>query len=250
MELHLTIITGASRGLGHGLAVALNRPGQWLLTLSRRPTVLRVEPGCRHEDWTLDLADAAGAAERLRRWLGAQGGAPPASSTLIHNAAVLSLPAPLAQVPWPELERAVRVNLEAPLLLSAAFLQATASWPGPRKLLFISSGLGRRAMAGSASYCATKAGLDHLARALALEEAQRGAQGARVVSLAPGVIDTDMQVQLRSADAAAFAARATFVQLKQGGQLASPEQAAARVLAYLQRSDFGANPVADVRDPA
>ena len=69
------------------------------------------------------------------------------------------------------------------------------AWPLPRKLLLVSSGLGRRAMAGSASYCAAKAGLDHLARAVALEQAALP-QGARIVSLAPGVIDTDMQLSL------------------------------------------------------
>jgi benzil reductase ((S)-benzoin forming) len=103
-------------------------------------------------------------------------------------------------------------------------------------------------MAGSASYCAAKAGLDHLARALALEEAAKPV-GARVVSLAPGVIDTDMQVQLRHADPARFTERGRFEALHQQGQLDTPAQAAAKLLAYLERPDFGANPVADVRDP-
>ena len=141
----------------------------------------------------------------------------------------------------------MRVGLEAPLLLSAAFLRATAGWTVPRRVLFISSGLGRHAMAGAATYCATKAGLDHLARALALEEATLP-HGAKVVSLAPGVIDTGMQVQLRGADPALFPARERFVALQAAGQLDSPAQAAIKVLAYLGRSDFGANPVADVRD--
>ena len=71
--------------------------------------------------------------------------------------------------------------------------------------------------------------------------------GARVCSLAPGVIDTDMQVQLRGADAAAFPDRGNFERLKSGGQLSSPAGAAQRVLAWLARPDFGAEPVADVR---
>ncbi len=56
-----------------------------------------------------------------------------------------------------------------------------------------------------------------------------------------------MQVQLRGADAQAFPDRANFEQLKSGGQLTSPDEAARRVLAYLARPDFGAEPVADVR---
>ena len=56
-----------------------------------------------------------------------------------------------------------------------------------------------------------------------------------------------MQVQLRSADANAFADRAAFVRLKDSGSLASPEQAARSVLDFLAHKDFGAEPVADVR---
>ena len=102
-------------------------------------------------------------------------------------------------------------------------------------------------MASQAAYCAAKAGMDHFTRCVALEEAQ-APNGARLCSLAPGVIDTDMQVQLRGADAAAFPDRANFEALKAGGQLTSPEEAARRVLAWLARPDFGAEPVADVRD--
>ena len=102
-------------------------------------------------------------------------------------------------------------------------------------------------MAGAASYCAVKAGLDHFSRALALDEA-RQTNGARIVSLAPGVIDTDMQVQLRGADPGVFSEQSTFQQLRDSGQLSSSADTAAGVLAYLQRADFGTQPVADVRD--
>jgi len=68
-----------------------------------------------------------------------------------------------------------------------------------------------------------------------------------VASLAPGVIDTDMQGQLREANAADFPDRDTFVALQRDGQLLSGEAAAARVLAFLARADFGSQPVADVR---
>ena len=102
-------------------------------------------------------------------------------------------------------------------------------------------------MAGSGSYCAAKAGLDHLARAVALEEAAKP-HGARIVSLAPGVIDTDMQVQLRASDAALFPDRVRFVEMKETGQLDSPSIAAAKMLRYLDRADFGTQPVGDVRD--
>ena len=244
MTTPLTLLTGASRGLGLAMARQLAAQGHRLLTISRhRNDTLPAEV----LQWSADLAEPAPVAQELAQWLGAQDPRTLASATIIHNAGVISRLAPLGEVPADDLARALRVGLEAPMLLTGAFLRATAAWGVPRRVLLISSGLGRRAMAGSASYCAAKAGLDHLARALALEEAARP-DGARVVSLAPGVIDTDMQVQLRSADAAQFPERRRFTALKEGGQLDSPEQAAAKVLAFLARPDFGTNPVADVRD--
>ena len=56
-----------------------------------------------------------------------------------------------------------------------------------------------------------------------------------------------MHVQMRSADAKEFPDIGTFVGLKEKGALASPQEAAQRVLAFLERADFGENPVADVR---
>ena len=246
MTQHLTIITGASRGLGLALAEQLLAHGHRVLAIARRTVDVAAVPG-ELIDWQADLADPAPVAARLESWLLAQDATQIASATLINNAGVVSQLAPLSGVASADLSNALRVGLEAPLLLTAAFLRATQAWPSPRKVLLISSGLGRRAMAGSASYCAAKAGMDHLARAVALEEAGKP-NGARIVSLAPGVIDTDMQIQLRAADPKLFPERERFVGLKTGGQLDSPAQAAAKVFRVLHRADFGHEPVADVRD--
>ncbi|HMQ71973.1 MAG TPA: SDR family NAD(P)-dependent oxidoreductase [Rubrivivax sp.] len=250
MNPSIAILTGASRGLGRAMAAQLLQRGRHLLTIARHADpaldTLARERGATLTAWTLDLADAPAAAARLAGWLAAQ---PPADAVLINNAALLSEPAPLRDGRDAELSAAVRVGLEAPLLLSAAFLRATDGWGSDRRVLNISSGLGRRAMAGSASYCAVKAGMDHFSRALAMEESARsdGRRGARIVSLAPGVIDTDMQVQLRGADRTRFPDGAMFEALQTEGRLATPEEAARRVLAFLAREDFGTEPVADVR---
>ena len=245
--MHLTILTGASRGLGHAMTEQLLARGHTVLALSRREPALSGPPGAALQQWAVDLAHAAPVAERLHAWLAALDKERLSSATLINNAGVVSKLAPLSGVASDDLVNALRVGLEAPTLLTAAFLRATDGWTLPRKVVLVSSGLGRHAMAGSASYCAAKAGLDHLARAVALEEASKP-HGARIVSLAPGVIDTDMQVQLRASDPTLFPDRARFVELKETGQLDSPAAAAAKLLAYLDRADFGTQPVGDVRD--
>ncbi len=252
MEQHLYILTGGSRGMGLAMAQQLLQPGHLLLCISRqRNEALAAQAqacGAQLLQWQSDLADGAAVAQRLLDWLGTLNAASLASATLINNAGVIPRIAPLSQADAQDLAHALRVGLEAPMQLSAAFLGRTEGWGIPRKVLNISSGLGRRAMASQAAYCAAKAGMDHFTRCLALDEALKP-QGARVCSLAPGVIDTDMQVQLRGAHAADFPDQGNFRQLQAAGMLSSPQEAAARVLAYLARPDFGANPVADVRDP-
>ena len=245
--MHLTILTGASRGLGRALLVQLLQRGHPVLALSRG----RVDLGSAHPGqlttWSVDLSEAAPVAQRLTAWLAERDISAVTSAALINNAGAVSQLAPLSDVGPADLVNALRVGLEAPTLLTAAFLNATARWTVPRKVVLVSSGLGRRAMAASASYCAAKAGLDHLARAVALEESAKP-NGARIVSLAPGVIDTDMQLQLRSADPTLFPDQHRFAAMKSGGQLDSPATAASKLLTYLDRSDFGSNPVGDVRD--
>ena len=248
----LVILTGASRGLGLAMAEQfLQRPDTFVLGLSRKPSDALMQIACAagstFEQWAQDLADTRAAAAKLQEWLLSRDAAQFMNAILINNAALLTPPGPVEACGDTLLSEAVRVGLESPVLLCAAFLRGTVKWRARKKILNISSGLGRRAMAGSAPYCAVKAGLDNFSRALALDEALKP-NGAKVVSLAHGVIDTNMQLQLRSANAGAFPDKAMFVGLKASGQLASPRDGAARVIAYLDRPDFGSHPVGDVRD--
>jgi NAD(P)-dependent dehydrogenase (short-subunit alcohol dehydrogenase family) len=232
------------------MALQLLQPGRRLLCISRQSDDMLAararEAGAELEQWQQDLADPSAAAVRLRTWLEGLDAKAFDSVTLINNAGTIGRARPLSEALASDLSQALRVGLEAPLLLSAAFLGATKGWRGERKVLNISSGMGRNAMASQASYCAAKAGMDHFTRAVALEE--QGAGAAKIVSLAPGVVDTDMQVELRGSEADMFPDRGRFERLKAEGKLDTPESAAAKVLAYLAREDFGSNPVADVRD--
>ncbi|MEO5658560.1 MAG: SDR family NAD(P)-dependent oxidoreductase [Polaromonas sp.] len=251
MTQHLTLLTGASRGMGLSMARQLLSAGHTVLCISRsEPPALAQhaqQAGATLLQWRHDLADSSTLIERLENWLREQGSTAWRSATLINNAGVIARINPLSQADGIDLARALRVGLEAPMLLTAAFLRATEGWPAERKVLNISSGLGRRPMASQAAYCAAKAGMDHFSRCVALEEALKS-DGAKICSLAPGVMDTEMQLALRNADRAAFPDRDSFARLKSAGQLTSPDEAARRVLAYLARPDFGTQPVADVRD--
>lgn len=246
----LTILTGASRGLGAAIAEQLLHGGAVLLTMSRHPDqaldAKARNAGASLEQWPVDLADGISVSARLEAWLQSQQDSF-SSATLINNAALAGKAGPIGESDAPALAAVLRVGLEAPMLLTRAFLRATRAWSVPRKVVNISSGAGRKPLAGAAAYCAVKAGLDHFSRVVALDETH-GTNAAMIVSLAPGVIDTDMQTELRDSDPRAFPSQPLFAAMKAQGQLTTASDAATKVLAFLDRPDFGAHPVADVRE--
>lgn len=245
------IITGHSRGMGKAMAAQCLARGTNVLGISRTACAsldrAAERSGATLEQWQCDLADGSAAADRLAAWVAGQDPASVTSLALINNAALLAPVQPLHEVPRPDLVMALRVGLEAPVLLTQAFLGASGAWGGNRRVLQISSGLGRSALGSLGSYCAVKAGLDNFSSSIALDQAQLGEHGAKIVSLAPGIIATDMQTQLRSADAVGFPDQHKFIGWHESGSLDSPEVAGRKVLAFLDRSDFGSQVIADVR---
>jgi NAD(P)-dependent dehydrogenase (short-subunit alcohol dehydrogenase family) len=163
---------------------------------------------------------------------------------LINNAGTLGAMAPLQTISQAVITQAITVDLIAPLQLMRTFLGATREGWGQVRVLNISSGMSQRAMAGAALYGASKAGLDHLSRCVALDEARRSS-GAQIVSLAPGVIDTDMQQELRNGDAL-FPDRERYIQMQATGALTPAPDTARQVLAYLHHPLYGSEPVVNL----
>jgi benzil reductase ((S)-benzoin forming) len=170
-------------------------------------------------------------------------------AVLINNAGIVEPVAPLEEVSAADLERNLVVNLVAPMLLMRRFILATEGIAMLRRIVNISSGAGRRPLSGWSAYCASKAGLDMASRVVALE-AQARHRPVEVVSLAPGVIDTDMQATVRSAPEAAFADVERFRKMKEEGQLRTPESVAADILGAEAEGRLRGDAVLDLRSLA
>ncbi|AJG18662.1 SDR family oxidoreductase [Cupriavidus basilensis] len=246
---HLIIITGTSRGLGASLTQALLKPGNRLVCVSRsrNPELERAASASGVKvAWHLqDLSQAGPSAT----WLGSVLDVVEetlASVTLILNAGVIDPIGPIANLREPALVQHLLTNLATPMTMSAAFLSHTERFGCPRKILAISSGAARRPVEGWSAYCASKAGLDMFVRSINAEYAQAPAERAvRAVALAPGVVDTGMQATIRNAD---FAQVQRFRDLKDNDQLASADDTAQRIAAYLERPDFGSTELDDIRN--
>ena len=240
------IVTGHTRGLGAALAERLLARNVAVLGLSRsRHATLSTRFATQLEEIELELAEPA----RVAQWIatgalrsfvsGAQ------TVVLFNNAGMVQPIGPIDGQDAAAIASAVGLNVATPLMLASAVASAAAD-ASDRRIVHISSGAARNAYAGWSIYCATKAALDHHARAVSLD----ANRALRICSLAPGVIDTNMQAEIRGSGEEQFPMRAKFEDLKRNGQLWSPEQCAAQVVDYALGDAFGQTPVADIREIA
>ena len=226
--MHYYIITGASRGLGKALAEeVLRQPDTMVLGVSRHATI--EHPRYQHQP--LDLSDILAVENNLHKVFAPRPDA--ASITLINNAAVLGEIGYAGEVENEHFNFVFDVNLVAPAMLMNTFLSTYAHLSCPRTILNVSSGAAQRAVDGWAAYSASKAALDALTRTIEKEQALRGT-GVRVYSISPGVVNTAMQEQIRSAGSKQFSEVEKFVALHTDTQLADPKEVAQQMLHSLQ----------------
>jgi short-subunit dehydrogenase len=173
------LLTGATGGLGRAIAATLAAKGATVKLSARRPEALEALaaelPGTGHEVLPADLAEP-GAAERLAAQAGEV-------DLLVANA---GLPAsgPLEDFTADQLSRALRVNLEAPMLIAQALFPAMVE-RGSGHLVFVASVNGKAATARTSIYCATKFGIRGFAFGL---RADLRPKGVGVSLISPGFI--------------------------------------------------------------
>lgn len=249
--MEVFFITGASRGIGLALAKELLHENHILVCTARSKNdelaALAEEKGGHLAFIEYDLAETAGL-ESLMDNMIAHMPNYPESVTLINNAGVIDPIGNTEDNPADEIERSIAVNLTAPMILTSAFIRRLKDKHVPKRVVNVSSGAGRHAYAGWSSYCAAKAGLDHYSRAVSLEQ-KREPYGVKIVSVAPGIIDTDMQKTIRSTDRRSFELVDQFKGYKEKGLLSSAGETAKRLVQLVKHKDFSAvDVVIDLRN--
>jgi len=238
------IVSGHSRGLGEAVAEVLLARGASVLGLARHGNERLAArfPGTFAQA-TVDLADATA----IQRWLetGMLGDwlAGARQALLVNNAGTIAPMGPPALQDPNEVARALTLNVTAPLMLAAAFC-AAGSAVADRRILHVSSGAARKPYSGWSIYCASKAALDHHARAVVEDKVA----GLRICSLAPGVLDTEMQAAIRATSLERFPLRDRFAEMQRAGGLVAADDCARRLTDYLLGDAFGTEPTADLRD--
>lgn len=223
LDGRVAVITGASRGLGAGIAAEFARHGLRLGLCARSQPALPA--GDKVVAETLDVVDA-GAVERFCAAVAARFGG---IDLWINNAGILEPVDQLRRVESDDFRRHLEVNVLGVFHGTRAFVRHLRATARPGVLLNISSRAARVPYSGWSAYCAGKAAVDRMTEVVALEESGAGLLTA--YSVAPGIIDTDMQELIRSTDADRFPDVERFKQIKRDDAFATAESIAQRLLA-------------------
>jgi benzil reductase ((S)-benzoin forming) len=227
-------ISGASAGIGAALASAVPFPDARVIDLSRR--------GGTVEHFRADLSDPADWKRVEQHFAAELAGFDGERVVFVHNAGTVVPIGPAAAVDADAYTRAVLLNSAAPQVLGRAFLRATAELDCEKHLVMLSSGAARNPYPGWSAYNAGKAAVEQWVRTVGAEE-----NGCRVIAVAPGVVDTAMQGDIRAVDERAFPAVERFRDLKRSGGLITAEQAAQGIWSLLDRR-LDSGTVLDLRD--
>ncbi len=251
MSKKLVIVTGASRGLGYELARQSLSAQATVVTLERKPSTglsdFAKENGFELIQLTVDLTDLNSAVSTLSWYLRQADPADYDSLTLINNAGVLGPIGCICRADPHDIDNCIRINFEVPALFMSTFMRLTANWKAGKKIMNISSGAARKDVPGWAMYCSTKAALDRLSSTVA-EDAKVNGLPLRIASVAPGVVDTGMQAQVRGSEQKDFPQLNRFIEMKEKNLLTSPQDCAQKLLAFLNSPEFGNEVITDIRN--
>jgi 3-oxoacyl-[acyl-carrier protein] reductase len=228
-EDRAVIVTGGSRGIGRAIAFAMGSAGLRVVLSYReraeeaeRVVADLAQAGAHARAVQADVGRPEQCRDLVRQALDAYGRV----DVLINNAGTHLPGARLGDMPAPEWDRILNVNLNAPFHLMQAVLPHMRERRSGH-IINLSSNVTSRMPANYGAYTVSKAGLEALTRVLAKEEGQNG---IRVNAIAPGPIRTDMLNE--SLDKMGKERAEAFIKSVPLGRMGEPEEIAA-VAAFL-----------------
>ncbi|NPA68039.1 MAG: SDR family NAD(P)-dependent oxidoreductase [Chlorobi bacterium] len=232
-------ITGTSRGIGKAVAEnILTKPDVRVSGMSRNCNISH----SRYEHVYVDLSKPGDAGEFNFPDL------PDAEEiVLINNAGVISNIKRTGQQKTEDIINDYNVNIVSPSILINNFIKKYQYYTNKRVILNVSSGAGRHTTDAWSVYCASKAALDMFSRNIDKEQSFFNEENRiRIYSVAPGVVETEMQRQIRESSEKDFSELKKFVNLKKNGQLTNPEKTAKLLLKIID--DNFSEVILDVRN--
>lgn len=213
------VITGGSRGLGEALARVLVEAGESVLIVGRHSATLQaVSKRLGVSFITADVSTVEGRDTIVKGLSGLS-----TLKGLIHNAGVIKPIKPLMQLTLSDYQHVMATHVEAPLFLTQALAPQLVSG----RVLMVGTAAAYEPIQAWSLYCVSKAALSMLTRCWQLE-----CPDLCCASVMPGIIDTDMQAEIRASSSMSPSKHDFFMQLKASSQLLTPMEVA-NYLKYL-----------------
>lgn len=234
--MKLAIITGGSKGLGKALCEKYLSQGWNVVEFSRS--------GTSDSSVKADLSDPKAAAKIFSETfatLKAEASSQQESFDeiiAIHNVGTVNPIAQVNDLSADGVEHNFNINLSSGVMFAQCAVDAFQDTPCKKSFVGISSGAALRGFSGWSLYCAAKAGMENFVRSLAVEQEDRE-HPICAVNINPSIMDTGMQVDIRSSSVEAFPTVDQFKAYKTEGQLQTAEEVAQRVFDIVESNPEG-----------
>lgn len=241
MQTKLAIITGGSKGLGFSLVKTYCEKEFQVISISRS------KPKFTHLNLlakiTFDLSEIKEFESLEKKLFNLINIKTIQEVILINNAGTLGNIKTNENNTIQNINNTINLNLTAPIVLTAI---VTKRFKNIRTSVYnISSGAAVNAYYGWSNYCATKAGLALATKTIALEQEKNST--FEIYSIIPGIIDTDMQTEIRKSKKSDFEQVERFIQLKEENLLVAPDVVANKIYS-IRSKNYKSGITIDIKD--
>ncbi|MBS9524912.1 SDR family NAD(P)-dependent oxidoreductase [Litoribacter ruber] len=238
---NLIIITGCSQGLGKALTALYCQDGRnRVVGVSRTGLTLGF---ANFENLKIDLSDLQMVKSNLDK-IFPRGDFD--NLVLVNNAGWIGEIRHFGNLSADAISQIHQINTVAPAILMNEFVKRYKDSPSRKTVVNISSGAAAKNIDGWSGYSSSKAALNRYTE-IAEEESEMSNWGIKFYALSPGIIDTGMQQDIRSAKAEEFSRVEAFRGFKENEELASPEEVAEKVKYLIDNRDNFKEVLQDVR---
>ena len=229
----VALITGTSSGIGKALAKLLLSENYLVFGYSRTNqienknfTFTKIDLSNMEEVQKLKFPDIDVASDFL----------------LVNNAATIGSILPIHKKTNEEILREYNLNIISPTLLSRKFINNYAN--NKKLLINISSGAANKQIPSWSTYCATKSGLDMLTKVIHKEKHEN----LKIFSIHPGVVNTNMQEEIRRSDANFFPIKQQFIDYYNKNELFSVDFVALKIFQIIGKNEDLNEIILNLRD--